>query len=167
MNRLRKVGLLTVWHRKGVPPEDWKYRRLVRLWLPVYYAIALYTGLVGLIFGSPLLNRLFPEATTDITTSAFALVAALALIGVVVPRLWRVEVVGTIILAGLVAAYIVTISVYGNKGPEDLPNLFVLGMLAFGLPFSFFRLDLIGQGLAEKKLIDARVAGQLATLTRG
>lgn len=162
MKHLRSVGMKTVWHRSGIPTEDWKYRRLVRLWLPVYYAIALYIGTVGLVFGSPLLIRLFPPLAIDVVTGAFTLSAAIALIGLAFPRLQNVEIVGTVALSGLVAAYIATISVFGAKGPEGLPNLFVLGMLAFGLPFAFFRLDLIGQNIAERKLIDKRVSGAIA-----
>lgn len=154
----------TVWHRSGIPTEDWEYRRLVRLWLPVYYAIAMYIGVVGMVFGSPLLNRLFTPFLTDLFTGAFTLVSAAALIGLAFPRLWKMEVVGTVLLAGLVAAYIATISVYGNKGPEDLPNLFVLGTLALGLPFAFFRLDLIGQSIAARKLIDKAVTDKLFTV---
>ena len=148
----------TVWHRDGIPAEDWKYRRLVRLWLPLYDIVAVVTGLSGLLFGSPLLDKLFTEEVTNVFTGTFVVVATATLMTVIFPCLWRVEIAAKVLLVGLVTAYIFTILVYGSPGPTGLPNLFVAGMLAFGLPFALFRLDLLGQDILERRMVAAAVS---------
>lgn len=158
MNILRRLHGQTVWHRDGIPVADWKYRRLVRVWLPLYDVIAIYTGLMGLLFGSPLLNRLFTEEVTNIVTGLFVVVATAALMCVIFPALWAAEIAAKVALVGMVSAYIFTILVYGEHGPTGLPNLFVAGMLAFGLPLALFRLDLLGQDILERRMIEEAIA---------
>lgn len=148
----------TVWHRDGIPAEDWKYRRLVRVWLPLYDVIAVLTGLAGLLYGSPLLNKLFSEEITNVVTGMFVVVATAALMCVIFPCLWPAEIVAKVLLVGMVSAYIFTILVYGSPGPTGLPNLFVAGMLAFGLPLALFRLDLLGQDILERRMVAAAIA---------
>lgn len=155
MSLLRYIFAQTVWHRDGIPVEDWKYRRLVRVWLPFYDAIAIFTGLVGLLFGSPILNKLFSEDTTNVVTGLFVIVATAALVCVIVPRFWPMEIVAKVLLVGMATAYIYTILIYGSPGPTGAPNLFVAGMLAFGLPLALFRLDLLGQDILERRMIKA------------
>ena len=148
----------TVWHRDGIPAEDWKYRRLVRVWLPLYDVIAVLTGLAGLLYGSPLLNKLFSEEITNVVAGMFVVVATAALMCVIFPCLWPAEIVAKVLLVGMVSAYIFTILVYGSQGPTGLANLFVAGMLAFGLPLALFRLDLLGQDILERRMVAAAIA---------
>ncbi|AVR57184.1 membrane protein [Microbacterium phage Rona] len=156
MSLIKRLHAQTVWHPDGIPSEDWKYRRLVRLWLPLYDVIAVFTGLVGLIFGSPLLNRLFSEPVTDVVTGLFVVVAVSCLVSVSFPALWRMEIASKVLLVGMVVAYIFTILAYGDTG---IPlNLFVAGMLAFGLPLALFRLDLLGQDILERRLVEQALA---------
>lgn len=157
MNLLRRLYAQSVWHRDGIPAEDWKYRRLVRLWLPLYDVIAVLTGLFGLLYGSPLLNKLFTEDVTNIVTGLFVVVATAALMTVIFPALWPAEIAAKVALVGMVTAYIFTILVYGSPGPTGAPNLFVAGMLAFGLPLALFRLDLLGQDILERRMVDAAI----------
>lgn len=158
MNILRRLQARTVWHKDGIPAEDWKYRRLVRVWLPFYDVIAVLTGLAGLLYGSPLLNKLFSEDATDIVTGLFVVVATAALMCVIFPSLWPAEIVAKVLLVGMVSAYIFTILVYGSPGPTGAPNLFIAGMLAFGLPLTLFRLDLLGQDILERRMVAAAIA---------
>lgn len=157
LSLLRRLYAQTVWHRDGIPAEDWKYRRLVQLWLPLYDVIAVATGLFGLLYGSPLLNKLFNEDVTNIVTGLFVIVATAALMTVIFPALWPAEIAAKVALVGLVTAYIFTILVYGSPGPSGAPNLFVAGMLAFGLPLALFRLDLLGQDILERRMVDVAI----------
>jgi hypothetical protein len=68
------------------------------------------------------------------------------------------EIFFKIMLVSLIIAYIFTIVAYGEKGPEGLPNLFVTGMLAFGLPLALFRRDMLGQEILERRLIKRALA---------
>lgn len=153
MKFIARLAAQTVWHKNGIPAEDWKYRRLVRLWLPLYDIIAMGTGLAGLLFGSNILDSLFTARNADIVTGAFVVVATAALMCVIFPALWPAEIVAKVLLVGLITAYIFTILVYGSPGPTGLPNLFVAGMLAFGLPLALFRLDLLGQDILERRML--------------
>lgn len=138
----------TIWHPDAIPLDEWKYRNLKRVWLPVYDAIAIAAGVQAIIFGSTLLNRMFPPEIVDAFGIAMVLIATVCLFGVVFPRLWRVEIVGKVLLVGLIAGYVTTILLFSdNPGP----NLFVVGMLSFGLPLAFFRLSLLGEEYKERR----------------
>lgn len=152
----------TVWAHDGIQAEDWKYRDLQRVWLPLYDLIAIYAGLMGLLFGSPILEKVFGIVDSfaiidpiDWATGGFVLIALTCFIGVIHPRLWAVEIVAKVMLVGLIAAYIFTIIVYGDRGASGLPNLFVTGMLAFGLPLALFRLDILGQEILDRRIVRA------------
>lgn len=150
----------TVWARDGIQPEDWKFRDLQRIWLPLYDLIAAFAGLMGMLFGSPLLGKVFGGVDNyatidpvDWATGGFMLVALACLISVIHPRLWAMEIGFKVILVGMIAGYIYAIIAFGERGPSGLPNLFVTGMLAFGLPLALFRLDILGQEILDRRLV--------------
>lgn len=151
----------TVWARDGIQPEDWKFRDLQRIWLPLYDLIALYAGLMGLFFGSPLLQKILggtdnPGSVDPIDwfTGMFAVTAFICLISVIHPRLWAMEIAAKVVLVGMIAGYIAAIVFFGERA-GGLPNLFVTGMLAFGLPLALFRLDILGQEILDRRIVRA------------
>lgn len=147
MTWLHLLVRASIWHPDAIPPDEWKYRNLKRVWLPLYDLIAVYCGLTAFTWGSPILNRLFHGSLVDALSAAMIASAMVCLIGVAFPALWRVELVGKILLVGLVAGYVTSILLFShNPGP----NLFVVGMLTFGLPLAFFRLNLLGEEIKER-----------------
>lgn len=138
----------SVWHPLAIPLDEWKFRNLTRVWLPFYYLIALFSGVQAIYFGSPLMNRLFVDSFVDFIAVMFALVALATLISVAFPRLWLPEIISTLVLVGLVTAYVAAILIF-SRTPE--PNFFVVGMLTWGLPFAFFRLNLLGEEIKERR----------------
>ena len=131
-----------------IPPDEWKFRNLKRVWLPLYDLIAVFCGVQAFLFGSPLLNILFPADLIDVLGVMMAVAALVCLAGVAFPRLWLVEIVGRVILAGMISAYVATIMLLSQNAGS---NLFVVGMLTFGLPLAFFRLNLLGEELKERR----------------
>lgn len=152
----------TVWAKDGIQPEDWKFRDLQRIWLPLYDVVAVYAGIMGLLFGSPLLEKIFgPDhyAYIDIVdwaTALFALTAFSCLMAVIHPRMWVLEIVSKVVLVGMIVGYIAAIVIFGERA-GGLPNLFVTGMLAFGLPLALFRLDILGQEILDRRMVRAIV----------
>lgn len=151
---LRRLLRATIWHPSAIPPDEWKFRNLKRVWLPLYDVIAIFAGVQAVLFGSDLLNRIFAPVLVDVLGGVFIVVACVCLLGVSFPRLWRVEIVGKVILVGMIAGYITAILSF-SRPPG--PSLFVVGMLAFGLPLAMFRLNLLGEELKERRSAQAVV----------
>lgn len=140
----------SIWHPDAIPLEERKYRHLKRVWLPVYDVFAMGAGLSALIFGSRLLNRILSGWLVDLAGAGFALIALVCLLGVAFPGLWSVEMVGKSLLVGMVVAYMGAIVLYPTD-PHDIPNWFIVSMLAFGLPLACFRLTLLGEEWKERR----------------
>lgn len=145
---MRRLFAASIWAPGAIPPEEWKYRNLKRLWLPLYDLIAIYAGAQAMLFGSTILNRLFAPFVIDVLGLAMVIVATVCLAGVAFPRLWPVEIVGKSLLVALVAGYVTTILLFSES---PTPNLFVVGMLTWGLPLAFFRLNLLGEEIKERR----------------
>jgi len=152
------LAALSIWHPESIPPEEFKYRNLKRIWLPVYDFLAIWAGVEAALVGSPLLNRIFPGDFVDGAGATFTVVASLCLVSVAFPRLWRLELVGKVVLVGMIAAYAACILLYS---PNPDPNHFVVLVLAFSLPLPLFRLNLLGEEIKERRAVrqaDARSA---------
>ena len=145
---MRALWARSVWHPDAIPPEDWKYRHLLRLWLPVYDVIAIWSGVNAVVFGSALLNRLLDPVLVDLAGVLFTVAAVSALVGVSFPRLWRVEAAAKVLLVGLVAGYVTAILAFSDTSE---PNLFVVGMLGWGMPLALFRLHMLGEEIKERR----------------
>lgn len=164
MSALGRLWRATIWSRGALPESEWKYRNLKRVWIPVYDLIAIGAGIMAVVHGSRLLDRLYGDAT-DAIGLVFSAVALVCLVGVAFPRLWAVEVVGKVILVGMVIAYMSAIAI--SPSPEQIlareaPNWFVVWMLAFGLPLAMFRLDLLAHERLARKVRGALEADHAA-----
>lgn len=142
---MRDVWRATIWHRDAIPLHEKKYASLKRVWLPLYDAVAMWAGLNAILFGSRLLDRLYGDAT-DIIGGFFIAVAFVCLAGVALPRLWAVEMVGKLLLVGMIVTYMAAIIV--SPSPEQViakeaPNWFIVTMLALNLWLPLFRLEIL------------------------
>lgn len=149
---LRRLRSYTIWDKGAIPESESKYRNLKRIYLPGYDLIVVFIGIMGALFGSDLLNRIFHPELVDILSITFATVGAVCFMGIAFPRLWAIEMASKIILLGMIAGYIASIIIYGTRlGETNLPNLFVIGMIALGLPVVLFRLELLGLEYRQRK----------------
>lgn len=145
---LRRIFRITIWHPLAVPLDEFKYRNLRRVWMPLYAAIGIYSGWKAVTQGSPLMNRLFPSDLVDVLGVVFTVAAVIAFVGISIPALWLAAAVALWVNAGMVGSYIATIAIYGPSGD---PNDFDLGMLAYGLPLAFAYLNLLGEDWKERR----------------
>lgn len=137
----------SIWAAGAIPPEEWKYRNLKRVALPVYDGFAVLAGLAAITYGSRLLNRIFTPELLDIVGLGFSVVALVCLLGVAFPCLWAVEMIGKAVLVGMVIGYQAAVVLYPTPVPavDDVPNWFVVCMLGFGLPLACWRLSVLGE----------------------
>lgn len=132
----------TVWEKGALNGEPKKYRPLVRVWLPLYDAIAIAAGVFAITVGSSLLDRIYGDFT-DTIGAVYSFIAFLCFIGVAHPRLWPLEVAAKCMLLGMLFAYVGAI--LWSPSPQQLafaaaPNYFVAAMLMWGVPMAGFRL---------------------------
>lgn len=121
-----RIKRLTVWHPINTDPTD-DDRWTVRVWLPLYDVLAVTGGLIAFWVGSPMLNTLFPEWVVDLAAIAFATAGAVTLVGVVVPKLWIVEVLGKIAMSFLLTSYAFLVMAFPSREPYN--NSFVTVIL--------------------------------------
>lgn len=145
---LRRIYRITIWHPLAIPIDEFKYRNLRRVWMPLYAAIGIYSGWKAVTQGSPLMNMLFPADLVDILGVVFTVAAVVAFVGIVIPSLWLPATLALWVIVGMIGSYIATIAIYG---PTENPNDFVLGMLGFGLPSAFAYLNLLGEDWKERR----------------
>ena len=145
---MRRLLAASIWAPGAIAPDEWKYRNLKRVWLPLYDLIAILAGYFAFDRGSNILNRLFEPWLIDVLGITMMVIATICLAGVAFPRLWPIEMVGKVLLLGIVVSYIATILILSV---EPFTNLFVVAMLAWGLPLALFRLNLLGEEWKERQ----------------
>lgn len=121
-----RIKRLTVWHPINTDPTD-DDRWTVRVWLPLYDLLAIIAGLIAFHVGSPLLNRLFPGWVVDGTAVMFAIAGAITAVGVVIPRLWRVEIAGKVAMSFLLTTYAMLVLTFPSRDAQN--NSFVTVIL--------------------------------------
>lgn len=147
---MRRLFRASIWHPEAIPVEEWKYRNLKRVWLPLYFALAFVNGILAAWVGSRLLHRLFGEQLTDWLGFGLAAVGAVCFAAVAFPRLWAVAIPAVSTLVGMVLAYVGAILLFPSPDRTD-PAFFIAGMLFFGLPFAMFYVNLLGEEWKERR----------------
>lgn len=117
---------LTIWHPINTDPED-DERWSVRVWLPLYDLLAVLAGIIAFEIGSPFLNRLFEHWLVDAAALSFIASGLAALVGVCIPRLWRVEIAGKIGMSFLLTSYAFLVLAFPSGG--GISNAFVTVIL--------------------------------------
>lgn len=156
---LRRLWRASIWHPDSVPPEEWKYRSLKRVWLPVYFALAALAGFwATFIGGSPLLRQLLHDNLIAALGGLLMIVSLTGLVAVLFPRLWRVAMLADGALVALLSAY--AAAIWGRNIQGDLSSGFTSFIVCLGLPLMFFHLQLLGEELKERRAAVARDAAR-------
>lgn len=143
-----RVIARTVWAPEAIPPEEWDYRNVPRVWLPLYDLTIMLAGLVGAINTMPALDLIFDPWIVDIMAGFLVLTALLCLIGVVF-RMLRVEAYAKVALVGLIGSY--SIALLTLAAGDSLGRVFI-GVLSIALLFlPFSRLQVLGAKLRRKE----------------
>lgn len=146
---MRRLFGATIWHPDAIPPDEWKFRWLKRVLLPVYDLVAIGAGIWAALLGSPVLHALFDEPVIDVLGYMLTAVATVCLLGVVFPRLWRWEIAGKVMLVGLLLAYAGAVVLFRTN--PDPSSGFVAFIIVLALPLPIFRLTLLGEEIKERR----------------
>lgn len=129
--RWERFKRLLVWHPINTDPTD-DNRWTVRVWLPLYDLLAILAGYVAFRVGSPLLNRLLTEDLINVVSAVFLLLGAITLVGLVVPKLWRVEIAGKIGMLFLMTTYAMLLLTFPSEGQNNSFVVVILIMATWG-----------------------------------
>lgn len=140
----------TIWHPEAIAEEEFKYRNLKRVWLPLFDLLSVLVGLLGVAYGSTILNSLYPGWFIDLAGYTFMSAAVLALLGVVFPRLWVSEMIGKIVMLGLLGSYATAIWISFFQGSVE--GGFIAAMLMYPILFPFLRLDILGEEVKQRRV---------------
>lgn len=146
---LRRLWCASIWHPDAIPPDEWKYRALKRVWLPFFDVLAFGAGLWAFMFGSPLLHRMFSEPVIDALGALLALAALVCLAGVAFPAMWRAEIGGKIVMLALLGGYAGAVLLF--RTDPDPATGFVAFVIALCFPLPLFRLGLLGEEIKERR----------------
>lgn len=140
----------SIWHPDAIQPEEFKFRNLKRLWLPLFDGLSILVGMLGVAYGSKILNELYPAALVDGLSLTFILAAFIALVGISFPKLWVPEVLGKLTMLGLLGGYSTAIWVSFFHGSVE--SGFVAAMLMYPVLFPLFRLDILGEEVKQRRV---------------
>lgn len=150
MRFLRSLYRNSIWNPDAIQPEEFKYRNLKRLWLPLFDLLSILVGMFGVVYGSKILNELYPTAVVDGLSVVFIIAASVALVGIAFPKLWIPEVAGKITMLGLLGGYSTAIWVSFFHGSVE--SGFVAAMLMYPVLFPLFRLDILGEEVKQRRV---------------
>lgn len=118
VSRWEHFKRLTVWHPIHTDPND-NYRHGPRFWFPGYDIIAIILGVYALFLGSPLLNDLFPSWFTNGMGIFLIFAGGSALVGVVFPKLYMVELAGKLAIVFMLGGYAGTVAWLSQNAGEN------------------------------------------------
>lgn len=127
----------TIWSPSALPPYEHKYRSLKRVWFPLYYAIIAGVGVAVTLGAFPPLVRTYGPSVAVVGGVLLAAVGVGAVVGSVIPRLWRLELAVVILIFGVLAACTAAawLAPHGSVGhalvlaPTMIPPLMHLSIL--------------------------------------
>lgn len=144
----------TVWHPDAIEPEEWKYRTLKRIWLPVFDFLAIVGSVWAISYGSPILNKMFQsDIVIDALGTLMFMTALTCLVAVILPAMWKVEIAAKIVLMSMLAGYATSILLL-NQPPDWFPVYIIL----MTLPLPFLRLSVLGEEIKERRVLGDAVA---------
>lgn len=145
----RRIGNASIWAKDAIPPEEFKYRHIKRVWLVYFDLISVLIGVLAVAHGTRLLRELFPQATIDVFGTVFAVAAFVALLGVAFPRLWMPEIFGKVVMVGMLGAYSAVLWFSYFTGASETG--FVAAMILLPLATPFLRLQMLGEEIKQRK----------------
>lgn len=141
----------TIWADNAIPPEEWKYRNLKRVALPFIDVAFMVVGIGGALNEVPALSEFYPDWLVDIFCFCFATFAFAALVGVIFPHQWRVEITAKVFifgaLIGFAGALIMIIIDAGGGGSR----VYILGGLGIPLSVVVWRLSILAAEWSDRR----------------
>lgn len=139
----------TIWSPEAVPLEEWKYRNLKRLALPITDILFILGGILGANFGIPAIDGIFPDWVADLGGYAFSLVGLCCLIGVALPKMWLFEIISKSGILGMIFGYILALVFAAVT--ERATVAYIIPMAAMTMILPIWRLSLLSAEARERK----------------
>lgn len=138
---IRRIWHETVWSSSGVPADAWRFRGLFRFVFPLTDLLFCYFGVVGYVGGVLSVRAAAGVQFTTWWSALIAVSAAAAFVGVSVPKFWLLELIGKIILIGLVAAYV---ALYLQRALTDFAASSTTGLVVILILLPIWRVGDLG-----------------------
>ena len=150
----RRIGNASIWAKGAIPPEEFKYRHIKRVWLPYFDFVSIIVGAMAIGHGTRLLNETFTPGMIDLFGLVYLLAAAVALLGVAFPAFWLPEIAGKVVMVGMIGTYSTVLWVAYFNGAWETG--FVAAMLLLPLSTPFFRLQMLGEEIKGRKTSEGK-----------
>lgn len=147
---MNKLLLASIWAPDSFPAEEWKYRNLTRMMMPVIDAFFVAGGVAATIHGVPAIDEFFPRSVIHFFAFTLVFVALLSLVGLIFPRLWRLEIFGRVSLLGLLVAYVTSVFIVIALGNAN--RGFLLFMVTVALCPVVWRLSILGSEWQTRRI---------------
>lgn len=148
-DRLRRIGQASIWASGAIPAEEFKYRHIKRVWLVYFDVVSILIGAMAMAHGTRLMRTFFNEETINVFGALFGVAAFVALLGVAFPRLWVPEIIGKVIIVGMLGAYASILWFGYFTGLTE--GGFVAAMVLLPLATPFIRLQMLGEEIKQRK----------------
>jgi hypothetical protein len=103
---LRRLRDSTIWARGSIRPEEYRFRNIFRVVLPLTDLLYLWFGIVGYASTVSSVEAVAGQEWQNAWSAIMAGAAFLCFVGVSFPRLWLLEMIAKIALIGTVLFYI-------------------------------------------------------------
>lgn len=150
MRVLRYLYSHSIWHPEALDPEEFKYRHLKRMWLPLFDLLSILVGALAFAYGSTVLNSLYPREFISAVAIGFTVASFVALVGVSFPALWVPEVLGKLVIMTLLGSY--SVSIWASFLHGNVESGFVAAVLMYPILFPLFRLQLLGEEVKQRRV---------------
>lgn len=149
----------TIWAHGAIPIEEWKYRNLKRVSLPLVSLLFFLGGYAVVRYGLPTINVFFPGGVVTLGGRLLSFAGFISLLGIVFPKLWPLEMLGYSIILGLFVGYFVAALWLTAVGSNGRGFVLMLDLIAINL--IVWRLTLLGSEWqarrVKSKLMDPHV----------
>lgn len=139
----------TIWYRHAIPLAEWKYRGLKRIVLPLVDVFLVYSGSQAIAWGAPSIGILYDKWVMDIYSISFTVAAGIALLAVIIPAAWLIELLSKTALVGLLSTYTLTLFFLSSQGSEA--RNFISGICAALCTVLIWRMILIGSEWSTRR----------------
>lgn len=140
----------SIWHPTAIDPEEFKYRNLKRVWLPLFDLICIVIGVLAIVYGSLILNESYDPFMVDLMGHIFWITSLTALVSVSFPRLWLAEIFSKIIMMTLLGTYSLTIWISFFQG--SVSSGFVAAILVLPVLMPLFRLGVLAEEIKQRRV---------------
>lgn len=152
----KKIYAASIWAPGAIPPDEWKYRNLKRMLLPIIDLAYVIAGISAALNGVPAIGEFFDPFVMDFFAYGLAAVSFGCLIGVAFPEFWPLETAAKSLLIGLMAGYVVALLLLTAEGDPNRGFVLMVAFIATCTPI--WRLSLIGDEWSTRRAIVAGAA---------